>query len=221
MSEKKSFSELLGEAPLATAEKTVSLTGVLARSHEPGKFVLTMADNQSVTLDVDAVKEHKVVSGMVGQLIVQVEVDRDRVPRPGPEATNFRPGTSPQLDATVQSFDVLHTIPAIDSPWTGWWDVKDPLSDFPVKNIFESGGTIQEVLVDPGNVVDPGVLAGQAFGGAAPFALATPHQAPQSALGGAMQANAFRTSPIWDLRTISYIDKPPIADITGHFPRPD
>ena len=37
--EKRSFSELVGEAPLARNEGTVSLVGALARSHESGKFV--------------------------------------------------------------------------------------------------------------------------------------------------------------------------------------
>ena len=78
--EKKSFSDLLGEAPMAAGENTISLVGVLARSHDSGKFVLALAANQSVTLDIDAVKDYKVLSGMIGQTIVQVEVDRDRVP---------------------------------------------------------------------------------------------------------------------------------------------
>jgi hypothetical protein len=222
-SEKKSFSELLSEAPAATSEKTVSLTGALARSNEPGKFVLSMGDNQTVTLDVDAVKDHKVLSGMVGQVIVQVEVDRDKVPAAATQvATEFRTlpfidqhQTFPSLD-TNPIQDRLHTVPF--SPYG-----TDVITDVaPPKYIIENTGTIQENVVDPGNFgVDP--AAGANFAqGFAPFALATPHQAPQQML--AMQypsPQGFRTSPIWDHHTIYYSDKPPITDITGHFPYPD
>jgi hypothetical protein len=231
-SEKKSFSELLGEAPLATAEKTISLTGVLARSNDPKKFVLTMGDNQTVTLDIAAVKEHKVLSGMVGQMVVQIEVDRDKVPSPVTEGGQVgHPIKFPAVDQTIAYRDLHFTMPW--DPWTtdALTDHKIPYVDQhpPYKNINEVTGTIMENVVYPGNYgVDPGYYAGQAI---APFALATPHQAPQEMLAGAVppyQGPQFggpmgpiRTSPIWDLRTITYLDKNPILDITGHFPHPD
>jgi hypothetical protein len=227
-SEKKSFSELLSEAPLASAEKTVCLTGVLARSNDPGKFMLTMGDNQTITLDVDAVKEHKVLSGMVGQMMVQVEVDRDRVPGSATEAgaAVARP-TFPIIDQTAAHLDQHHTV-----PWDPWYtdvltDVhKLPIVDVPT-NFSEAIGTGQETVVNPG---DPG------FGqGISPFALATPHQAPQGmfqaapgitpignpGLGGPGGPGSIRTSLLYDLQSIHYLDKPPIADITGRFPYPD
>jgi len=78
--ETKSFSDLLSEAPLAPNEDTVSLVGTLARSNQPGKFVLATSPGNSLTLDVDAVKSHQVIGGGVGQLLVQVDVDRAKVP---------------------------------------------------------------------------------------------------------------------------------------------
>jgi hypothetical protein len=96
-------------------------------------------------------------------------------------------------------------------------DFKTPWIDYPVKQIVESTGTIQETIGDPGLGGDPAFFAGQAAGGAAPFALATGHQIPQGAFAGLFG----RTTPIWEHRTITYTDKLPITDITGHFPYPD
>ncbi len=79
--EKKTFSELLSEAPLATAENAISLAGALARSHHPGKFVLLLAGGATVTLDIDAVKDYRVIGGAVGQLLVEVVLDSNKVPR--------------------------------------------------------------------------------------------------------------------------------------------
>jgi hypothetical protein len=54
--EKKSFNELLSEAPLAAKEDTISLVGALERSHQPGKFVLVLGGGRTLTLEVEAVK---------------------------------------------------------------------------------------------------------------------------------------------------------------------
>lgn len=251
MSEKKSFSELLGEAPMATGEKTITLTGALSRSADPGKFVLTMGDNQTATLNVDAVKQYKVLSGMVGQMIVEVEVDRDKVPNA--EAIASNPSRNQYL--TIASSDYtnhiwdqiltspiidLHTAPSVDYHTSPYIDYQTspyidqlhtvPQFDYSPKYIIENTGTIQENIGDPGyGGVDPGALAGQggfaqggfAQGGAAPFALATPHQAPQGALAGMGASPMYRTTPIWDRQTLYWLDKPPLTDITGHFPYPD
>src|SRR6516164_9426664 len=80
--EKKSFSELLSAAPLAAGEDTITLAGALERSHEPDKFVLVLGGGRSVTLEIDAVKDYRVLGGVVGQSpLVQVDLDRERVPR--------------------------------------------------------------------------------------------------------------------------------------------
>lgn len=175
MSEKKLFSELLGEAPMATGEKTVTLTGALSRSAEPGKFVLTMGDNQTVTLDVDAVKQYKVLSGMVGQMVVEVEVDRDKAPNAAAIESNPSRGqyltityldvTNPIGDQIVTApiLDQHHTSPYVDTYSIPYFDVQtSPYVDHSVKYIIENTGTIQENVIDPGNYGDPGVIAGQA-----------------------------------------------------------
>ena len=77
---KKTFTELLKDAPLAAQEDTVTLVGALARSRQSGKFVLHMGPAHSVTLDVDAVKDHQVLDGGVGQLLVRVDIDRAKAP---------------------------------------------------------------------------------------------------------------------------------------------
>lgn len=249
-SEKKSFSELLEEAPLASSKNTIQITGVLARSREPGKFILTTGEGQTVTLDVEAVKEHRVLSGMIGQTIVQVEVDRDQAPeeiRSGVQVqANFR--KPPLADFTVTF---------LDHPMTPPWSPthSDVFQDYPFKNISEGAGTIQEQYVDPASFQgDP--AAAQA---AMPFALATPHQAPGSPIHEASLGMGYNTG-IWDLQTLHrydksvlqdlphgfaagdptsvasqfqaahfrtlpyrdetviFRDKPPIADITGHYP---
>jgi hypothetical protein len=79
--EKKAFSELLSDAPLATTENAISVVGALARSHHPGKFVLLLAGGMSVTLDIDAVKDYRVIAGAVAQLLVEVVLDSNKVPR--------------------------------------------------------------------------------------------------------------------------------------------
>jgi hypothetical protein len=211
--EKKSFGELLNESPLAAGENTISLVGALARSHHPGKFVLALAGNQSVTLDIDAVKEYTVLSGMIGQLIVQVEIDRDRVPGSlaQPQASQAAiPGFKNPLHEVSTTFVTDHTY---TSPWldqTGFYgDIlghKDPITDFP--------GTYP--ALSPG---DPWQLAGGHAGLAAPFALATPHQAPPSALA-AMGGGPFGGAvPLF--RTVGWFDNRVLPWHTGGFPHPD
>lgn len=77
----KSFGELVREAPEASGTGTVSLVGVLGRSHDPRKFVLTLADGRVVTLDVDAVRDHQVLSGATGQIVVRVGLDASHLPQ--------------------------------------------------------------------------------------------------------------------------------------------
>jgi hypothetical protein len=79
--EKKSFSELLGEAPLAANEDSIRLVGALGRSRDSGKFVLVLSAGGSVTLGVDAVNDYEVLGGVFGQTLIQVDVDRKRVPQ--------------------------------------------------------------------------------------------------------------------------------------------
>lgn len=130
--EKKSFSELLSEAPMATQEDTVTLVGALGRSSQSGKFVLALGPGSSVTLEVDAVKGYQVLGGGVGQLLVQVELDRERVPdsiaqpqaAAGPFALATPHHAPPGVVAGPQAWPVTHhahdaTNPIVDSGATG------------------------------------------------------------------------------------------------------
>jgi hypothetical protein len=117
--EKKSFSDLLSEAPLAANEDTISLVGALARSNQPGKFVLATGSGNSLTLDVAAVKGHQVIGGGVGQLLVQVDVDRAQVPESAQQAIQKSGGGVLQSglpDVKHPTYDFKH--PVLDKyPW--------------------------------------------------------------------------------------------------------
>lgn len=121
----KSFSELLSEAPLAAAEETVTLAGALGRSSQAGKFVLTMGPGQSLTLDQSAVKSYEVLGGGVGQLLVQVEVSKDKLPAEAMQqsAAPFALATPHHAAATNVGLtpivaDNYHTVLYFDTPTT-------------------------------------------------------------------------------------------------------
>jgi hypothetical protein len=220
---KKSFSDLLSEAPLAPAEDTVSLVGALARSSQAGKFILALSQGNSITLDVDAVKGYQVIGGGVGQLLVQVDVDKTKVPQAAAVAepaklpvTGVHDLKSPIADYKHPTLDKypweepVRTHPETDvsftahaSPnltFTGIHDYKHPTLD---KHPWE-----EVVHTNPETDL-------------APFALATPQQAPASALE-AMQAgpgSALKTVWAYDLNT-GYRDHPklPWLDATGRPP---
>jgi len=79
------FQKLLSEAPMAPSADTVTVVGVLARTADAARFMLTLPDGRSVTLDVDAVKSAKPIAGAIGQTVVQLELDPKHVPE------NLRP----------------------------------------------------------------------------------------------------------------------------------
>lgn len=189
-SDKRSFEDLLKEAPKAPSADTVSVVGTLAQSHEKGKFVLTMGGGEAVTLDVSAVKSHEVLGSSVGQTVVRVDIER----------TNLPAGLTKQPAAdtlqTVPTIDAIHTLPAFDHfptvtyldvhptvAWfdqtVAWLDNKPPPIDNPYGTIFtDPVGTLQEGgIPDPtGGVVNPAATA-------MPFSLAAQHQAAPSVLG--------------------------------------
>jgi hypothetical protein len=216
--EKKSFSDLLSEAPLAASEDTVSLVGALARSSKPGKFVLVLSQGGSVTLDVKAVKAHHVIGGGVGQLLVQVDVDRAQVPDSAKEAatpagttfTGIHDIKHPILDKYPWE-EPVRTHPETDlgaagvnpagGPFTGFHDIKHPILDkYPWEEPVRTNPEIDH----------------------APFALATAQQAPPASLSAMQAAPAMggtRTFFTWDINT-GWKDhyKNPLLDATGHPP---
>jgi hypothetical protein len=164
--EKRSFSELVAEAPLAVTEGAVTVVGALARSHEAGKFVLIFCPENNVTLDIDAVKGYRVLGGAVGQLFVQVEIARDKLSQEALAAIT-------KAGFGVGGVKALRDVP-----------VKNPLLDVPVgKPIVESTGTLAEATVYPGfGDPYPGTVY-QSYGQLGPFALVTPHHAPVNIFG--------------------------------------
>jgi hypothetical protein len=79
-SKDKSFEELVKEAPPAPAAGTVSLVGTLAQSSEAGKFVLSLQDGTALTLEIADVQGHEVLGTSVGQTIVRVDVEAEKLP---------------------------------------------------------------------------------------------------------------------------------------------
>jgi hypothetical protein len=164
--EKRSFSELVEEAPLAVTEGSITVVGALARSHETGKFVLIFCPENNVTLDIDAVKGYRVLGGAVGQLFVQVEIARDKLSQEALAAI------------TKAGFGFGGAKATRDVP------VKNPVVDVPVgKPIVESTGTLAETTVYPGYGDPYFGTAYQGYGQLGPFALVTPHHAPVNVFG--------------------------------------
>jgi hypothetical protein len=138
--EQTSFDDLVSQAPAAT----VSVVGTLAKSSEEGKFVLVLQNGGTVTLETAAVRGHTVLGTSLGQTIVRVDVDAEKLPGPAPlpSVTPFTLAApqqvSPAIFTALQSLraplfkapDVPHVI------GTGSWDpvigatgLKDALSD--------------------------------------------------------------------------------------------
>jgi len=194
-SEAKAFEDLVKEAPEAERAGTVSLVGTLARSSEPGKFVLVLQDGGALTLEIAAVKGHAVLGSSLGRTIVRVDVESSKAP------ASVTAG-APQF----VKIPFTDTTPYSD---TGlWWDEKFPWQDQTKPHL-----DIKPWL-DPGQL-PPYFGAGPVQpGGAAPFALATPQQVPPATLA-ALQgpgASPFKFPP---LETGWPDVKPPYTDNTG------
>ena len=77
--EKRSFEDLLRDSPKAPAAGTISLVGTVEQSKDEGKFVLMLGNGSSVTLETSMVKSYAVLGESVGQKIVRVDIDREKV----------------------------------------------------------------------------------------------------------------------------------------------
>jgi hypothetical protein len=166
-SKDKSFEELVQEAPPAAG--SVSLVGTLAQSGEAGKFVLTLQDGSAITLETAAVKGHEVLGTSVGQTIVRVDVEAEKIP--------------PTLPTPVPDIIKLRNDPGQTHYGT---DIAHPLyiKAHTDKHPWHDGGGGLTLWGDR--------TAAEQL---APFALATPQQAALSTLA-AMQGvgpNTFAT----------------------------
>jgi hypothetical protein len=72
------FAKLLRDAPMVS--DTVTVAGMIARTPDPTRFMLTLPDGRSETLQVEAVKSAKIVASTIGQSVVQLELDAKRIP---------------------------------------------------------------------------------------------------------------------------------------------
>ncbi|HTZ89540.1 MAG TPA: hypothetical protein VMA71_04325 [Alloacidobacterium sp.] len=205
---KKSFSELLSEAPLAPKEDTVTLVGAISRSSQAGKFVLSTSQGNNISLPVDAVKNYEVLGGGVGQLLVQVDVDRKHVP----ESISSQP---PAATAHTGIFDVKQPIHDVKHPIIDKLPILDkhPIQDVkhPILDKYPWEEPIP-VTPPPGWPVETG--------GGAPFALATQQQAPASSLAAMQSAATPLGLPITGVRDLKHpvTDKRPWLDATGRPP---
>jgi hypothetical protein len=141
----KTFSELLSEAPLSTAEDTITLAGALGRSTQAGKFVLTLGPGNSVTLDQSAVKGYQVIGGGVGQLLVQIDVDKDKVPAevaqqaaaPFALATPHHAAAAGNVGLSSVASDIFHTLPYLEHTTL---PAVDNVHTNPIADIYHTGG---------------------------------------------------------------------------------
>jgi hypothetical protein len=126
----KSFADLVAEAPAAPTEGVVSLVGVLARSSEAGKFVLTLPGGRAVTLETADVKGHAVLGASVGRTIVRIEIEAAKVQALGPQPLVKDPTSETGTLDKDPTFDTVNKDPDETVPYiaeTGLLDMKDPV----------------------------------------------------------------------------------------------
>jgi hypothetical protein len=184
--DKSDFQKLLSEAPVASSADTVTVVGTLSRTPDAARFMLTLADGRSVTLDVSAVKSAKKIAGSIGQPMVQLELDSKHVPE---GVREFRP-------------EQYFKIPAAES---------HPAISEVNTFIADQGHTGMPDTVHTGyrdSAFDPAANPAAAFNTpwyadtaqAAPFVAATPHQANPMT----MAALSFFNGPFNGPRTYLY-----------------
>ena len=174
-SHSKSFDELVNEAPATAHGHTISVVGLLSQASAKDKFVLTVADGQTLTIDRKAVKEHAVWGGSVGQQIVRVDLDPTQLSadtlKLAREVGGFGSGHLP----TVQELDI--PIP------TGQGGYTFAYSD----HYFTFGH------VDFGLPPYPAGYAAPQGGGAVPFVAAFPRQADPATIAALALLSGPRT----------------------------
>jgi hypothetical protein len=154
--EESEFQKLLSEAPAAPSADSVTVTGALSRTADPSRFVLTLPNGQSATVEVAAVKSSKRIAGAIGQVLVELELDAKKMPEK-------------VLDIVMKPiYDTGITLAAYD---TG------------MNTGVEHNTVIEHISVPPANdtihetiLGGPGSGLGTVVPPPAPFAAAMPHQ---------------------------------------------
>lgn len=189
------FAEFLAKAPTldeAASDDSVELSGLVSRTTD-GRFAISTAEGQTYELDVAAVRDFTPLEGPQVAATIRIAKEvfekamihpikplrKDLLKDPIKEIIKEVPWDhkSPYKDPIKD--------PITDTRWNK--DIhKDPLTD-PLTFVQEQTGTgfADAGGFDPGQgpVINPAVNAAAA---AAPFVMATPHQAPQHLL--ALQA---------------------------------
>ena len=149
MENKKTFKDLLNDMPLAAIQEATSITGVIARSPEPDRFVMLTVNGGHVTLPIEAVIDYQRIGGSIGQEIVQLQVKTDQIPAEAMTALTHSPfpvgsfaaiapfalATPRQLSdqtlaamrAVSQSVGAVHTFNGDDK--TPWLDGTHPIGN--------------------------------------------------------------------------------------------
>lgn len=213
----RSFQEFLKEAPSleeAASDDSVELTGLVSRTTD-GRFAITTHAGQTYELDVDAVRDFREEEGPGGSSAATIRVGRDLL-----TDASLRP-LKPAIKDLIKDpiKDIIHDGKRV------FKDVhKDPLSD-PVTFVQEQIGTGagDAIGIDPGMgpLVNPAMNYAAGTYAAAPFVMATPHQAPQHLL--ALQMGGALPKPIKDPPKDGLIADPPKNDdklVADHPPPP-
>jgi hypothetical protein len=178
MADNSEFQRLLSEAPMASNADTVTVVGILARTGDAERFVLTLAGGRSVTLDVDAVKSAKKIAGAIGQAMVQLELDAKKAPE---NVREFRPELNYKIPAaeTHPAIAELSTFIA-DQGHTGVPDTVQtgPFDPSVGTGVFDPTGT------GPFDTMGGGVNTSfyADTGQSTPFVATAPHQADPRAM---------------------------------------
>ncbi len=223
MANESEFQKLLSEAPMAPNADTVTVVGTLSRTADASRFVLTLPDGRTVTLDVDLVKSAKTVAGAVGQTMVQLELDAKRTPD---GLRDFRPD-QPQLNYKVPAAESHPAIAELNTfiADQGHTGVFDPINTGPFDPIntgpFDPIGTGAFDPMGSGAFPNTAWYADTASHQAAPFVAATPHQANPETIAALTQpqpgtphylSHIFKSVPQMD---VPHPPKQPIQDGTN------
>ncbi|MGD0304448.1 MAG: hypothetical protein ABSC71_06420 [Candidatus Acidiferrales bacterium] len=168
-----SFEQLLSRTALAPSSDTITVVGALARSPDPQKFVLGVQDGQTFTIDVAAVRKFKVVAESVGQILVELELDKAKLPAElrktvATASIEYKPPVRDAIPTAAENITAVETasetILQHDHPlgsFAAWWDV------------------------------GPG-FGGGSFVGPVPFVAAAAHQAPAETIEAMQNLSAQR-----------------------------
>jgi hypothetical protein len=181
---RKSFAEFLKNAPTleaAAADDSVEISGLVSRTTE-GRFAITTDSGHTYELDVEAVRDFRALDVPGATSAAAIRIGRDLLSEEAlrPIKPTFKDMIKDPIKDIIHDGKHMITDPIVDH--------KSPLKDIHKDPLTDPNTLVQERVgtgaADPIGGFDPGL--GPVVNPAAPFVMATPHQAPQHLL--AMQA---------------------------------